>query len=129
MLAPAGLVCAGLVAGAGRGAGGASEAGREARGAGAFCALGLATGCERGEGVAFAPRGALALRVATRFFFATLFFRLVARLGAARLVARRLVFAFFCAVARGLRRVVGFRRARLLGRAAMIDLLAMVKCA
>jgi hypothetical protein len=115
-----GLVWAGLVTDVDRGVGAASDAGREAGGA-----LGLVAGWVR-EGAAFAAfLGAAALRVATRFFFAALFFRPVARLGpAARLVARRLVLALWRAVARGLRRVVDFRR--VLGRGAMIDLLAMV---
>jgi hypothetical protein len=124
MPVPAGGACPALLAGAGLAIAAALGAGRVAEGAAAFWTLGLGA-CGLGAGgAAFATRGAAVLRaVVARFFFATLFFRPVERLGAAALfVVRRRAFVFFRAVERGLRRVADFRRARVFGRAAMVDL-------
>ncbi|HME71294.1 MAG TPA: hypothetical protein VKM54_15695 [Myxococcota bacterium] len=125
MLVLEALACAAPVAGAGLAEAAAGGAGRVARGAGGFCALGFVGRCFAAAGVAVVARAVAVLRVvAARFFFAALFFRRGVRLGAAALlVARlRLVFVFFRAVARGLLRVTDFRRARVLERAAIVDL-------
>jgi hypothetical protein len=124
MPVPAGGDCPALLAGAGLAEAAALGAGRVTKGAAAFWTLGLGA-CGLGAGgTTFVTRDAAVLRaVVARFFFVALFFRPVARLGAAALfVSRRGVFVFFRAVERGLRRVVDFRRARVFGRAAMVDL-------
>jgi len=126
MLALGALSCAAPVVAAGLAETAAGGAGRVAGRTGGFCTLGFVGRGLEAAAFALVPRAAAVLRVVATRFFAALFFRVVVRLGpAARLVPRlplALAFVFFRAVVRGLRRVAGFRRARVLERAAIVDL-------